>query len=229
MKFIVVLLLAVNAFLLSVWTGGLSLWDRSEPDRLHRQVEAERISIQGIAAVATKAKAAASGDAPSGSGGTSPATPVPPPETKACLEFPPMDQDKAQSVESSMKQAGLSVEATQIEGVSSFMVHLPPSESAKEAQRKLAELKKLGVTDAFLLQEGPLKLGISLGLFRSEDGAKTLVQQLAAKGIRTARVAPGSGSRPAKTVLKATGSDALLTRVRQAADEVSLTLKTCGN
>jgi hypothetical protein len=145
----------------------------------------------------------------------------------SCLEFPPLELEKAQAVETSMRQIGISVELKPIETSPSYIVYLAPSESAKEAQRKLAELKRLGVTEAFLMQDGPLKLGISLGLFRAEDGAKALVQQLSAKGIRSAKISNGSALRNGKVTVKASGTETQLARVRQAATEVNLPLKPC--
>ena len=45
MKFIIILLLAINAFLFSFWNGWISPWDSREPERLKRQVDAERIAV----------------------------------------------------------------------------------------------------------------------------------------------------------------------------------------
>ena len=145
----------------------------------------------------------------------------------SCLEFPPLELEKAQAVEASMRQVGITVELKPMETSSNYIVYLAPSESAKEAQRKLSELKRLGITEAFLLQDGPLKLGISLGLFRAEDGAKALVQQLSAKGVRSAKISNGSALRNGKVTVKASGTETQLARVRQAATEVNLPLKPC--
>lgn len=151
--------------------------------------------------------------------------PVTPP---ICLEFPAIEFERAQAIELSMTQAGIAVELKTAENNPSYIVYLAPSESIKEAQRKLAELKRIGVTDAFLMQEGPLKLGISLGLFRAEEGAKALVQQLSAKGIRSAKISAGNALRSAKVTLKASGTESQLARARQAASEENLALRPCG-
>jgi hypothetical protein len=266
LKLVLVLLLAVNALLFSVASGWLNLWEARDPDRLRRQVDAERITVLSAAGAprATQAtppqattggervtsaidasktssagatggtSGAASGVAPieqsdnKPTDGASAATTSVPSTSLSCLEFPPLETDKAQSVEASMKQIGITVELKPIENSANFLVYLAPSESAKEAQRKLAELKRLGVTDAFLMQDGPLKFGISLGLFRAEEGAKALTQQLSAKGIRSAKISTGNALRNGKVTVRASGSEAQLGRVRQAASEANLPLKPCG-
>jgi hypothetical protein len=278
LKLLFVLLLAVNALLLSMASGWLNLWEARDPDRLRRQIDAERITVlsptaaqpggpgsTSTGAAITEAPGAVTDPVKAASGSgllsngkadalsstsakvegntlgntalsstgsqgvTSPGanTSAPTNTLLACLEFPPIELDKAQAVEESMKQVGITVELKPTEGNASFIVYLAPSESVKEAQRKLAELKRLGISDAFLMQDGPLKLGISLGLFRSEDGAKALVQLLAAKGIRSAKISAGSALRSAKVTVKASGTEAQLARVRQAATEVNLSLKPC--
>jgi hypothetical protein len=254
-KLLFVLLLALNAFLFSVASGWLSLWDVRDPDRLRRQVDAERISVlsakgsslpnpsamtspgngpgsttTGGADQVPSVPSAAPGasDSPTSYSTPSPvAIANPAPET-ICLEFPPIEAERAQVVEASIKQAGITVELKATESSPSYIVYLAPSESVKEAQRKLAELKRLGISDAFLMQDGPLKLGISLGLFRAEDGAKALLAQLGAKGIKSAKMTTGQALRGGKVTLRASGSDAQLARVRQAASEVNLSLRPCG-
>ena len=209
--------------------GWVQLWDGREPERLRRQVDAERITVIGTAP--EPGRSSPSTEKPEDAGTANSAATTEPAITPAqlCVEFPPMEAEKAQSVELGLKQAGISVEANTSETANSFIVYLAPSESTKEAQRKLAELKRQGVEDAFLMQDGPLKLGISLGLFRSEEGAKSLVQQLATKGIRSAKVAPSSAAKLGKTMLRARGSESQISKVRQAALAVSLELKTCVN
>jgi hypothetical protein len=236
-------------------SGWLNLWEARDPDRVRRQVDAERITVLSTSAVpnatqsgaAPQAKTTGSVASPSSDPartgpGTVPAiapsassNPTPnsdgsgaPIAQLSCLELPAIESERAQAVEASMKQAGISVELKTAESNPSYIVYLAPSESAKEAQRKLAELKRLGVTDAFLMQDGPLKLGISLGLFRAEEGAKALVQQLSAKGIRSAKISIGNAVRSGKVTLKASGTESQLARARQVASEANLALRPCG-
>jgi hypothetical protein len=273
LKLFIALLFAVNALLLAMNSGWINLWESRDPERLKRQVDAERIAVLSPSTV--PAPSPATNGAPSGSGEVMQALPAlgesgkpalasipgngpvstpssgsdsvagasikPASTTEAnaaaaaaanaaqiCLEFPAMESDRAQTIETSMKQTGINVEIKSAESNPSYIVHLAPSESLKEAQRKLVELKRLGVSDAFLMQEGPLKLGISLGLFRAEEGAKAMVQQLAAKGIKSAKISAGNALKAGKVIIKASGTEVQLARVRQAASEVNLSLKLCG-
>ena len=53
--------------------------------------------------------------------------------------------------------------------ISSYMVYIPPQGSKEGADRKAGELKQLGVTNYFIMNESsPLRWGISLGVFKSE-------------------------------------------------------------
>ncbi len=69
-----------------------------------------------------------------------------------------------------------------------WMVIVPPQASASAAQAMAAQFAKNGVQDFFVVQEGPYQHGISLGVFRTEEGAKRHASTLQAKGIRTAKV-----------------------------------------
>ncbi len=235
-------------------SGWLNLWEARDPDRVRRQVDAERITVLSASGAQTAAQSstvpqlgamasvtipslessrndpgATPGLAPNASSNSTPnaETSGVPVAQLICVEFPVIEAERAQAIEASMKQAGIAVELKSAESNPSYIVYLAPSESIKEAQRKLAELKRLGITDAFLMQDGPLKLGISLGLFRAEEGAKALVQQLSVKGIRSAKISAGNALRSGKVTLKASGTEAQLARARQAASEANLALRPC--
>src|SRR5574343_620077 len=74
---------------------------------------------------------------------------------------------------------------------------LPPAEAppaGKEAaDKKAGELKQLDVSDFFVVQDGPSRFAISLGVFSSEKGAQDRLADLKAKGVRSARVGPRPG------------------------------------
>lgn len=76
-----------------------------------------------------------------------------------------------------------------VEHVGGFWVFIPPLKSATEVQRKIAQLKKLGVDDYFVVQEEGVWLNtISLGVFRTEEAAQKFHQSLREKGVRSAKV-----------------------------------------
>jgi hypothetical protein len=74
------------------------------------------------------------------------------------------------------------------------MVYVPPSASAAEAQRRVEQLRQARIGDLFVINEGPLRLAISLGVFRSVEGARTHQLALVARGVSDAQVGPGPGA-----------------------------------
>ena len=82
-------------------------------------------------------------------------------------------------------------QAVQAQDVTSYLVNIPPQGSKEAADRKAGELRNLGLTNFFIMQgESPLKWAISLGVFKTESGAQTLLAQLNKQGVHTARITP---------------------------------------
>jgi SPOR domain len=70
-----------------------------------------------------------------------------------------------------------------------FWVYIPPLRSKADMDRKAAELKELGIIDHYpVMETGRWRYSISLGIFRSEDGAKKYLAALREKGVRSATV-----------------------------------------
>ena len=93
------------------------------------------------------------------------------------------------------KFAGVRVErrAVAAEGAGVWVM-VPPQGSKAEAERKVAELKELGVKDLLIVQEsGSNQYAISLGVFSSEKGGQDRLAELKAKGVRSARMMPRPG------------------------------------
>lgn len=56
-------------------------------------------------------------------------------------------------------------------------------------EKKAGELRKLGVEDFFIIQDNsPMRWGISLGVFKQEDAARTHLAALNQKGVQSARI-----------------------------------------
>lgn len=83
-------------------------------------------------------------------------------------------------------------------------VYIPPLPSKAEAEKKASELRPLGVTDYFIINEGVNRFAISLGVFSSEKGAQERLAELKEKGVRSARSMPRPGKDSAVNV-QATG------------------------
>lgn len=74
-----------------------------------------------------------------------------------------------------------------------WWVHIPPLANKAEADKKAGELKQLDISDFFVVQDGPSRFAISLGVFSSEKGAQDRLADLKAKGVRSAKAGPRPG------------------------------------
>jgi hypothetical protein len=74
-----------------------------------------------------------------------------------------------------------------------WWVFIPPLAGKADADKKAGELKLLEISDFFVVQDGPSRFAISLGVFSSEKGAQDRLADLKAKGVRSARVGPRPG------------------------------------
>lgn len=69
-----------------------------------------------------------------------------------------------------------------------WWIYITPQASKAEADKKASELRQLGITDYFVIQDGPNRFAISLGVFSGEKGGQERLAQLKAKGVRSARL-----------------------------------------
>lgn len=83
-------------------------------------------------------------------------------------------------------------QATPVEG-GQWWVFIPPLPTKADADKKAGELKHMGATDFFVIQEaGPNRFAISLGVFSSQSGAEDRLAELKGLGVRSAKVGPRS-------------------------------------
>jgi cell division septation protein DedD len=184
LKFVFWSLLAANAVLLAYSQGVLGNFkgNEREPARMKSQLNTDKL----VLVPAARASAAA------------PEPARPPAEPAACLEVGDFAAAEARRFEARLAPLGLGERLTrQVLGAadtSSYMVYIPPQGGKEAADRKAAELKTLGVTNYFILSDGsPLKWGISLGVFKSEAAAQTLLAALNKQGVHSARIAARGG------------------------------------
>lgn len=91
---------------------------------------------------------------------------------------------------------------------SGWWVYIPPLPNKADAERKVAELRRLGVTDYFIVQEaGPNRFAVSLGVFSSETSASEHLAGLKAKGLKNVKAGPRL-SKPGRQVIEAHGATA---------------------
>jgi hypothetical protein len=73
--------------------------------------------------------------------------------------------------------------------IDGYWVHMPVMKTKPELDRKLGELKALGVADFYVVQDaGVWRNAVSLGLFKSEDAANAELERLRQRGVRSAQV-----------------------------------------
>ena len=185
-------LLVLGNLLLFAWgqgyfgpTGG-----SGEAERLATQIEPDKLRIAGKGVA-----------------------PVVPPPREACRALTGLERESAGRLVEllSGRDAQLKVEQRTVEEPKSWWVHMPPQPNSAQADKKAAELSKLGVKDFYVVREsGPNQYAISLGLFKNEDGAKEYLAALQKKGVKSARI----------QVREATG-DKTIVEVRGIADRLA--------
>jgi sporulation related protein len=110
----------------------------------------------------------------------------------ACLEWGIFAGPGVAKAEAALAQ--LELPAAQIErtvtDASGYWVHMPPQKTKAEADRKVRELNKLGVTELVMVTEpAEWRYAISLGIFRTDEAAQAFLAGLRKQGVRSAVVA----------------------------------------
>jgi hypothetical protein len=199
LKFVFWALLAANAALFAYGQGYLGRIEggEREPQRLKSQLARERMVMLSAAEARAAAETASAAPAPAPVAAPpepEPA-PAPPVETIACTQAGSFAAPDARRFETRIGRLGLGERQSRIsvpfQEVSSHLVYLPPNGGKEGADRRVAELKEKGVSNYFVMQgEGPMKWAVSLGVFKTETAAQSLVAALGKQGVRGARVLP---------------------------------------
>ena len=188
LKFVFWLLAGVNLLVLAIGQGYLGSFrtETREPARLKNQLQAGKLTLL------TQEQATA----PAAEEGATPAAAAPaPPTTYACTEVGNFLLADGRRFEAQVAALDLGDRQSRRnvagQDISSYMVYIPPQGSKEGADRKAGELKQLGVTNYFIMNESsPLRWGISLGVFKSETSAQSQLASLNKQGVHSARVAP---------------------------------------
>jgi len=189
LKFVFWLLAAINLLVLAIGQGYLGSFrsETREPARLQSQLQPGKIKLL------SEAQAQAIVTPPAATPET-PATPAAP-QTYACSEVGNFVLADGRRFEAQLDALALGDRQSRrnVAGqeISSYMVYIPSQGSKEGADRKAGELKQLGVTNYFVMGEGsPIRWGISLGVFKSEDSAQSQLAALNKRGVHSARVGP---------------------------------------
>lgn len=121
--------------------------------------------------------------------------PTPLPSTKAegklCMEwgeFSGSDLVRATKALEELKLAERLASRT-VEYESGYWVYIPPLPTKALLNKKIEEIKALGIEDYFIVREKrKWNNAISLGIFKTEDAAKKFLALMKKKGIRSAKM-----------------------------------------
>ncbi|RSZ58430.1 SPOR domain-containing protein [Massilia atriviolacea] len=213
LKFIFWTLLAINAVLFAYGQGLLGNFreNEREPGRMRNQLGVENIKLVA-ARPAPPPDAEPAGDAEPVAPPPTPVLvmakppapapvepkPEPKPEVKpelvACTLVGNFAPPEARRLEAMLAPLALGQRQTRenvaVPEVTSHIVFIPSAGSKEAADRKAAELKELGITSYFIMNDNsPMKYAISLGVFKSETSAQTLLATLTKQGVVGAKVA----------------------------------------
>ena len=117
--------------------------------------------------------------------------PVTAAEHAACIEWGGFGAGELARAQGALDRLSLAARARRVEisVTAGYWVFVPPLRSQAAMERKVTELRKLGVNEYFpVLDPGRWRYAISLGVFRSEEGATRYVAQLRQRGVRSATV-----------------------------------------
>lgn len=121
---------------------------------------------------------------------------------RACFEWGEFSGTDIDLVAKELKKLNLgdSVSRHDIDRPLGYWVYIPPVNSKAAVAQKVSQLKALGVTDYFVVQDaGEWLNAISLGVFKTREAAQSFLDGLHDKGIRSARVGEKSSKNPATT------------------------------
>ena len=126
------------------------------------------------------------------------APPAPPVSTvqaaaapSACMEWGSFSSGELARAQGAVDRLALGdrVRRIDVPVTAGFWVYIPPMNSKADMDRKAGELKELGIIDHYpVMETGRWRFSISLGIFRSEEGAKKYLAALREKGVRSAIV-----------------------------------------
>ena len=197
MRMVFLLLVAANLALFA-WARYYAAADgATDPEPPHRQIKPESIrllngpELAGLPAL--KPKPAPQAQAPG-----------------ACIEWGGFALAEAPRAGEALAPLALGARLSQrrSDETAGWWVFIPPQPNRAAALKKTAELKALGVDDFFVIQdEGRTRWAVSLGIFSSEEAARSRLEALRAKGVRSAQTGERE-TQVAKIWYQARGADA---------------------
>lgn len=166
LAFFVLLLANVVLF---VWGQGYlgTLDEGREPERLQRQLQADKLRILPASAAAKPAASAT-----------------------VCKRIEWLTAAEAASTKETLGSgSGIEVIQSPRKEAAAHWVAIPGLASRAAAEKKKAELRQLGIDDTEIVEHGaPGTFAVSLGVFRNASLAEDYLQAAASKGVRSAKI-----------------------------------------
>ena len=109
-----------------------------------------------------------------------------------CIEWGPLsDADRTRALSDlESLQLGRLLTQRRVDVDNTYWVSLPPFPNRAAADRRAAELRTQGVSDLSVVDNGRGQFTVSLGVFRTEQSARTRAEALVQQGVANARVEP---------------------------------------
>ena len=223
LRFLVLVLLLANAGYYAWSQGLLQSWglapvQQAEPQRLQQQIQPEALRIVGAKAPPPVAATASGADGAESPAAAEPASAASVPVAAApsageCLQAGVFDEEQADALRraaAALPQGSWSLQRTTIAG--RWMVYMGRFADGDALAKKRAELREIGVPFD-RPNNASLEPGLSLGRFSTEVAAQRGLSNLAAKGVRTARVVLERPDAPGFMLRLPTVDDALRAQV----------------
>jgi SPOR domain len=155
--------------------------------------------------------------APPASASSVPATPTPP-AGLSCLEWTGLasgeDVVRARLVLTELRP-GVSVSERKGDRQDKYWVYIAPMENRADAEKRIAELKRAGISDFFVVAEaGEWRNAISLGVFSSQEKAQARLQAVKAKRVVDALTGAYGKTVEQSTLIVSDADDALADAAR---------------
>jgi hypothetical protein len=94
---------------------------------------------------------------------------------------------------------------------------VPPLASRAAVEARVAVLRAAGVMDPVVVDTGPQRFAIALGVFRTEEAANAHLAELTAKGVNNARVGQPQQPIALTTLVIRDPRDPVMNRLRELA------------
>lgn len=192
-RVLVIVLVLLNLLAFASTQGWLgSSQPQGEPERLSNQLNPDRIVL-----AARPTQPVATGNAPAP---IAPALPAPEPAAAAdtsCIALAGLADAATETLLAGLRAAQPELQSAHLTSSTptAWWVRVPPSGGREGAERKVAELRALGIQDLFIVQDtGPNQHAVSLGLFKSEAKAQQHLAFLQRKRVRGASITTRSAT-----------------------------------